>query len=65
MPGDDPIVVTGGGSVEAEYSDKYTDQPNKGKKKVKNKDVDLAWLEINGERVRELNVDDRIVVHTK
>ncbi|MCA1628067.1 MAG: hypothetical protein LC742_08905 [Acidobacteria bacterium] len=68
MPGDDPIIVNGGGSVTAEYSDDYKPESStKGKKKIKNKDVNLDYLEIRSKPGQRFDLDpnDMITIHTK
>lgn len=67
MP-DEPIVVTGG-SVTVDFDDNYQPETGgpAGKKKFKNKDnnMKLAWIEVNGKKVADLQPKDVVTIHTK
>ncbi|MGI8653810.1 MAG: hypothetical protein ACR2LC_01170 [Pyrinomonadaceae bacterium] len=60
MPEDSVIIR--GGSVTIDNSSKFTDEPNGGRKKSKNKDATLKEIRVNGTKVRDLTATDTVEV---
>ncbi len=58
----DDIIMIKGGSVTIDNSSKFTDEPNGGRKKSKNKDATLKELRVNGTKVRDLAATDTVEV---
>lgn len=62
----DDAVIIRGGSVTIDHSSKFTDEPNGGRKKSKNKDATLKELRVNGTKVQDLAATDSVeIVYTE